>query len=537
MSGQSDGRGDEVGITAALPSGDETGPSLAEPQASSSEAPSADAAGPGSGTGREAGASDRDPGGLPAMAAAASPPEGTPRGPRPGVAATLVELAAAGEAVVSWIGEDGYPQSVYRPVDVDLEKGLARFTKPPGFRIPAGSRVAFTVSHFHPLPDGGFDGRRHATVWGTLAARPRGHFVATVDQAWAWDGEALPLPMAYERGLPRARAYYERLSAERGVRVRPRLSWALLLMRATRAPFLSASLVPVLLGLAIAARNGFFDPLTALLTILAAALAHLGLNVANDVFDTMLGADDANATPTKFSGGSRVVLNALLTLREISILSLACYLAAGVLGLILILISGSAALIAIIVVGLVISLGYTMPPAKLVYRGLGEIATAIGFGPLMLLGAYVVQSRGSITAEAVIVALPVGLLVAMILYVNEIPDRAGDAKAGKRTLPVRWSKAATIRGFDISAGASFAIVGAGVAVGILPIPTLLCLLAAPLAIETHRGLERFYDQPYALMPSMATNIRLHLAVGLLLLTGYLLTILDQIALGRTPFLS
>ena len=74
------------------------------------------------------------------------------------------------------------------------------------------------------------------------------------------------------------------------------------------------------------------------------------------------------------------------------------------------------------------------------------------------------------------------------------------------------------------------------AVGILPIPTLLCLLAAPLAIETHRGLERFYDQPYALMPSMATNIRLHLAVGLLLLTGYLLTILDQIALGRTPFL-
>ena len=99
----------------------------------------------------------------------------------------------------------------------------------------------------------------------------------------------------------------------------------------------------------------------------------------------------------------------------------------------------------------------------------GAVTTYMNFPPLwreMLCNsagewATRVGAEQTITAEAAMLALPVGLLVAMILYVNEIPDRAGDAKAGKRTLPVRWSKAATIRGFDVSAGASFAIVAAG----------------------------------------------------------------------------
>ena len=83
------------------------------------------------------------------------------------------------------------------------------------------------------------------------------------------------------------------------------------------------------------------------------------------------------------------------------------------------------------------SLGYTAPPLKFVYRGLGEVAVAIGFGPLMLLGAYVVQTGGALAWEPFVASIPIALLVALILYVNEIPDRRGDAQAGKRTLPVR----------------------------------------------------------------------------------------------------
>ena len=92
------------------------------------------------------------------------------------------------------------------------------------------------------------------------------------------------------------------------------------------------------------------------------------------------------------------------------------------------------------------------------YRGLGEIAVAIGFGPLMLLGAYVVQTGGVVTREPVVASLPIALLVALILYVNEIPDRRGDARAGKRTLPVRFSRDAVITGYRVAAAAAYVIV-------------------------------------------------------------------------------
>jgi 1,4-dihydroxy-2-naphthoate octaprenyltransferase len=126
--------------------------------------------------------------------------------------------------------------------------------------------------------------------------------------------------------------------------------------------------------------------------------------------------------------------------------------------------------------------------------------------------------------------------VALILYVNEIPDRAGDASAGKRTLPVRWSRAAVIAGWDVAAVGAFLSVTVGVGVGLLPIPALLALLAIPLARRVHSGLVEFYDNPYALMSAMAANIQLHLTVGMLLCAGYLLAIADQTFLNRRPFL-
>jgi 1,4-dihydroxy-2-naphthoate polyprenyltransferase len=468
----------------------------------------------------------------------ANPSEPEPEiGPEPpSIPESLAKLAEFGRAVVSWIADDGYPVNVDVEIEVALEKGIVRFSEPPGFKVVPKSTIAITGSHIRRLPSGGFDERSHVTVWGTAAARPRGRFAVTADRAWAWDERDMPLPAAYERTLPKARRYFRALSAARGVTVRPRLSPALLLFRATRAPFLSATFAPVLLGLAVAARAGVFDFATALITVVAASAVHLGLNVANDVFDTLQGADDANATPTKFSGGSRVLQNALVSMREMSVLAAGCYAVAAVLGLVLLAMRGSPALVAIVVIGSFISLAYTMPPFKLVYRGVGEIATAIGFGPVMLLGAYTVQSRGTVTLEAFVLSIPVALLVAMILYVNEIPDRTGDAKVGKLTLPVRWPKPWVIRGFDVAAGAAFAVVAVGVAAGILPIPTLLALLAIPLAVRVHAGLVRFYENPYALMATMAANIQLHLNMSMLLLVGYLFALLDQMLLGRTPFL-
>jgi 1,4-dihydroxy-2-naphthoate octaprenyltransferase len=208
-------------------------------------------------------------------------------------------------------------------------------------------------------------------------------------------------------------------------------------------------------------------------------------------------------------------------------ISAAFYLAAGAIGLVLLAVRGSTELLVIGVVGFVVSLGYTAPPLKLVYRGLGEIAVAIGFGPLMLLGAYVVQTRGALSWEPFVASLPIALLVALILYVNEIPDRRGDARAGKRTLPVRWSKAAVIGGYRAAAVAAYAIVVVGVIAGILPIPALLALLTIPLAQRVSQGLEPDYDNPYGLMAVMGVNVKIHLYVGLLLLAAYASVLVAQ----------
>ncbi len=464
------------------------------------------------------------------------PEEVSPPDPATAIRDGLAKLAEYPRAVLSWVAEDGYPVNVDVEIEVKPKEGVVRFGEPPGFRVPGGTTVAITGSHVRALPDGGFDERRHVTVWGAASARPRARFAVNPTRVWAWDDSELPLPVAYERNLPKARGYFDALSAERGFLVRPKLSTGLLLFRATRAPFLSATFAPVLLGLAVAARVGVFDLLTALITLLAAAAVHLGLNVANDVFDTLAGADGANRTPTKFSGGSRVLQNALVTIREMSMLAVGCYAVAGALGVLLLILRGSPELVVIVLLGFFISVAYTMPPFKLVYRGVGEISTAIGFGPIMVLGAYVVQSRGGLSLEAFVVSVPVALLVAMILYVNEIPDRAGDASAGKRTLPVRWPKGDVIRVFDGAAAGSFAVVVLGVVANLLPLPTLLALLAIPLAMRVHAGLVKFYDSPYALMDTMAANIRLHLNVSLLILLGYLLTIADQTVLKLYPFL-
>jgi len=117
-------------------------------------------------------------------------------------------------------------------------------------------------------------------------------------------------------------------------------------------------------------------------------------------------------------------------------------------------------------------------------------------------------------------------LVALILYVNEIPDRRGDARAGKRTLPVRFSETTVITGYRVAAAAAYAIVVLGVVAGLLPVPALLALLTIPLAMQVSRGLEPNYDNPYGLMAIMGVNIKVHLYAGLLLIAAYLIVLLS-----------
>jgi len=438
--------------------------------------------------------------------------------------------------VASWVDDAGYPVSVAVEATVDPAAGSASFAAPPGLIVPEDRDVSLTGSHIRPQPGYGYDQRRHVTVWGRVTPT-HDQLTLTATSAWGWDEAEVPFFEYSERSLPQSRKYFDALSAERGTPVKPRLSFGFLALRTTRLPFLSATFVPVLLGIVIAASHGAFDLVAALLTIVGGALVHLGINVSNDVFDATQGADDANVTPTQFSGGSRVIQYGLVSFRQMATLATVFLVGAALIGLVLLALYGSPALLAIGVAGFVVGIGYTAPPLKLVYRGLGEIAVAIGFGPLMLLGAYVVQTRGIIAWEPLVASIPVALLIALILYVNEIPDRRGDARVGKRTLPVRFSRDAVITGYDVTVAVAYAAVIVGVLLGLLPIPALLVLATIPLARQVSAGLRPDYDDPYRLMAIMGANVRLHLRAGGLLLLAYVVVLIaGAVAPGVPLFL-
>ena len=413
----------------------------------------------------------------------------------------------------------------------DAERGVVELDE--FHPAPAeGSQVNVVFSHIRPQPGSGYDERRYVQLWGPLMRSGSGYEVLP-ERTQGWDEEDLPFFEYAERGVPRAMRYMDALSRETGRAVRPRLAPGWLFLRATRLPFLSATFVPVLIGIAVAANERRFTWWLALITLIGASFLHLGLNVANDVFDTMSGADQANTTPTQFSGGSRVIYYGLVSMRGMALLSAAFYLGGAGIGLFLALYLRSWALLWLGLVGLLVSVFYTAPPLRLVHRGLGEMAVGVGFGPIMVLGAYYVQAH-RFTWEAFYVSLPVAILISLVLYVNEIPDRAGDAAAGKRTLPVRWSKDRVIAVYAAAVVVAYALIAGGALSGLLAAPTVIALATIPVAAKVARGVRQNYESPYGLMPTMAANIKLHALTGLLLFAGYLVVIVAGHLMSHPP---
>lgn len=217
-----------------------------------------------------------------------------------------------------------------------------------------------------------------------------------------------------------------------GLRARPLVAGLL----ATRPAFLGVTLFACLIGLAAAHGSGVpLDLAKALLTVAFALVAHAGINVLNDYYDARSGADAANTERIfPFTGGSRFIQNGVLSEAETGRLGYALLALVVPAGLWLAAHSAPGLLL-IGLTGLFLGWAYTAPPLALVSRGLGEAAVAAGW-LIVIIGSDFVQ-RGGFSPIPVLAGLSYALLVAAILFVNEFPDRQGDASAGKRTLVVR----------------------------------------------------------------------------------------------------
>ena len=217
------------------------------------------------------------------------------------------------------------------------------------------------------------------------------------------------------------------------------------LFLACRPKFLTASAAPVLVGSALGyAVTGHFQPALFTLALLAVMALHAGANLANDYFDHLSGNDPANKNPTPFSGGSRFIQNGILSPKTILLESLISLTVGSAAGLVIVLLTKS---IFILIVGLIGLLGgffYTAPPLRLGYRSVGEIAIALLFGLLPVYASCYLQTF-AFDAAALLPACIVGILIFLVILVNEFPDLAADAAVNKKTLVVRYGIAAAVR--------------------------------------------------------------------------------------------
>jgi 1,4-dihydroxy-2-naphthoate octaprenyltransferase len=206
---------------------------------------------------------------------------------------------------------------------------------------------------------------------------------------------------------------------------------------ATRPKFFTASVLPVVVGTALGAMAiGELAWVTALLAIVATVLVHAASNVLNDVGDDITGADAPNTSRIyPFTGGSRFIQAGILSRDEMRRLGIGLLVAAAVPGLALIAIAGPTVLW-LGLAGIALGTLYSVPRIYLAGKGVGELAVAVAFGPLPVMGAAWLQD-GIFDIGRFFVSVPVGLWVGAILLINEVPDMVSDAAAGKRTQVVR----------------------------------------------------------------------------------------------------
>jgi 1,4-dihydroxy-2-naphthoate octaprenyltransferase len=289
-----------------------------------------------------------------------------------------------------------------------------------------------------------------------------------------------------------------------------------------RIPFFTATVVPILLGAVIAwARTGSFHLGYFLLTMLGGLLLHVGANVSNDYFDHRSGTDEVNVEFVRpFTGGSRMIQEGLLTPREVITGALAAYALAALLGLYLAYVAGPM-IIVLGLIGIFSGFCYTAPPIRLVSWGIGEFFIGLNFGLLMTVGSYYVQT-GHLAWEPVVAAIPVALLIAAVLYINQFQDAPADGSVGKDHLVVRLGRRLAAQGYVVVIAATYISIVLAALLRITSPFTLIALATLPVAIRAIGVARAHYDDHLQLVPANAMTVFIHLLTGLLLSAAYLL---------------
>jgi 1,4-dihydroxy-2-naphthoate octaprenyltransferase len=286
-------------------------------------------------------------------------------------------------------------------------------------------------------------------------------------------------------------------------------------LTAARPRTLPAAVAPVVVGTALAGSEGVFRPLAFLAALVGSVFIQIGTNLSNDYSDARRGADTEDRL-----GPVRVTAGGLVPPRRVLLWTYLAFGVALVAGAYLTVVAG----IELLLVGIVSILAgvlYTGGPRPYGYEGLGELFVFLFFGVVAVCGSYFVQTE-RLTGEALAVSVPVGLLAAGILVVNNIRDVDTDRRAGKRTLVVKLGRERARYLFAGMVGLALASpVAICLAFG-LDAWVLLPIASTPLAVGLARTVGSRTDGP-ALNSALAGAGALLGVFSVLLAAGLLLS--------------
>ena len=289
-------------------------------------------------------------------------------------------------------------------------------------------------------------------------------------------------------------------------------TWRIWLM-AARPRTLPAAVAPVLVGTALAIHDDELHVLAFLAALIGAILIQVGTNLSNDYSDARRGADTEDRL-----GPVRVTAGGLVPPRQVLVATYVTFALSVLVGMYLVYVAGPELLLvgaASILAGVL----YTGGPRPYGYEGLGEVFVFTFFGIVAVTGTYYVQAE-SLPGEAFLLAVPVGLLAAAILVVNNVRDLETDRRAGKRTLAVRLGRERTRTLYAAMLAAAFAsLVALAFAIGPW---VLVAAPAAPLAAKLVRTVRTHSDGP-TLNEALAGTGMLQLVFCVLLSAGILLS--------------
>ncbi len=284
-------------------------------------------------------------------------------------------------------------------------------------------------------------------------------------------------------------------------------------LMAARLRTLPTGAAPVLVGTALAATAGSFDGLRFVAALVGALFIQVGANLSNDYSDARRGADTEDRL-----GPVRVTAGGLVPPRQVLVATYVAFGVAVLAGAYLIAVAG----VEILLVGVASILAgvlYTGGPRPYGYEGLGEVFVFLFFGVAAVAGSYFAQTERW-DWEAFALSVPVGLLAASLLVVNNVRDADTDRRAGKRTLAVRLGRERARVLYAAMLGLAFATVLVPWLSGSLEAWILLSWLTLPVAAGLVRTVREHTDGP-TLNRALAGTALLELAFCGLLAAGIL----------------